>query len=56
SAAIHAAGGRAVVQAPDTAAVRAMPDAASARIDAPSVSAPDAIAASSSQLPAQPRP
>ena len=55
-AAIHAAGGHAVVQAPDTAAMRAMPDAALARIDAAEVLAPAAIAALLSQLPAQPHP
>ena len=55
-AAIHAAGGHAVVQAPDTAAMRAMPDAALARIDAAEVLAPAAIAALLSRLPAQTHP
>lgn len=53
-AAIHAAGGQAVVQAPDSAAMRAMPDAALALLDTPCVRSPAAIAALLARLPARP--
>ena len=52
-AAIHAAGGHALVQAPETAAMRAMPDAALARVPAAQVLAPEEIAAFLEQLPAR---
>jgi len=52
-AAIHAAGGHAVVQAPATAAMRAMPDAALARVPASQVLTPEDIAAFLAQLPTQ---
>ncbi len=52
-AAIHAAGGYAVVQAPATAAMPAMPVAAIARIPAAHVLAPTEIAALFARLPAQ---
>lgn len=50
-AAIHAAGGLAVVQAPVTASMRTMPDAAIARISAPQVLPPEDIAALLARLP-----
>lgn len=52
-AAIHAAGGHAVVQAPATAAMPAMPVAAIARIPAARALAPEDIAALLARLPAQ---
>ncbi|MEN4920900.1 chemotaxis protein CheB [Achromobacter spanius] len=55
-AAIHAAGGRTVVQAPATAAMRAMPDAALARVPAALALTPEEIAARFARLPAQPLP
>lgn len=55
-AAIHAAGGQAVVQAPDSAAMRAMPDAALALVDTAHVLPPAAIATLLARLPAQATP
>lgn len=52
-AAIHAAGGHAVVQAPATAAMPTMPAAAIARIPAPQVLTPEDIAALLARLPTQ---
>lgn len=52
-AAIHAAGGHALVQAPGTASMRAMPDAALAQVPAAQVLTPEEIAAFLAQLPTQ---
>ncbi|WP_063582249.1 chemotaxis protein CheB [Achromobacter ruhlandii] len=50
-AAIRAAGGHALVQAPETAAMRAMPDAALSRVPSSQVLPPEAIAALLARLP-----
>lgn len=50
-AAIHAAGGRALVQSPESAPVRTMPDAALALVPAARALTPDEIAAVFAQLP-----
>ena len=55
-AAIHAAGGRALVQAPDTAAMRTMPDAALARVPTAQSLTLEEIAAVFAQLPTEPLP
>lgn len=52
--AIHAAGGRTVVQAPSSAAMPTMPNAALARLAVDDALTPDEIAAMLSQLPTQP--